>query len=303
MKVTVDKLRSFVREDGSGGNPAGVCLDPEARLDERRMSQIARIVGCSETAFIRDVWGATREHLEVLFYKANGDPIPLCGHATIASLALLRQEGQLGVGEYVMKTRAGPIKVSVGQHGVQWYEQVPPEFLDEYVTPEEIADSFAGLPASSIGYQGLKPQAIATLSSATNLKDLLVPVASVDVLQTLQPKLYAVQSLCETHRLDGLQFIVPSSSGSVDGYCRNFSLGMTNEGAGEDAATGTLAGASAWFLHTMGMLRGKLWDIVFHQGLAGAYSALHVGLSLVGGAITNVKVGGRAVKAGKVPVP
>jgi len=96
-----------------GGNPAGVVPSAEG-LTDKEMLSIANEINASETAFVlpsdtadfRIRWFTPKK--EVLF----------CGHATVASLHALAEEGKFGMendGEYSFKVEAkiGIITVDV----------------------------------------------------------------------------------------------------------------------------------------------------------------------------------------------
>ena len=83
-----------------GGNQAGVAQPGRERSDEP-MRQIAAEVKHSETAFI---------HMEPdgsvsLRYFTPAGEVDLCGHATVASFALLRQEGLIADGSHIATPR------------------------------------------------------------------------------------------------------------------------------------------------------------------------------------------------------
>ena len=67
------------------GNPAGVCLLNQ-ELSEEKMQLIAKEIGFSETAFVKD----TRENgIYGIRYFSPKKEIPLCGHATLASSKII----------------------------------------------------------------------------------------------------------------------------------------------------------------------------------------------------------------------
>lgn len=77
-------LRSFVQEDGDGGNAAGVVM--HNGLSRDAMVQVERKLALPETAFMQHVHDGTRHGCyEALFFTPNGSQFPLCGHATIAA--------------------------------------------------------------------------------------------------------------------------------------------------------------------------------------------------------------------------
>src|SRR4051794_3761237 len=87
--ITAYVVNSFTL-NGQGGNPAGVVLDA-SRISTAQRQQIAAQLRLSETAFLEPV-GANRYRLE---FFTPSRPIANCGHATIATFALLRQQGMV----------------------------------------------------------------------------------------------------------------------------------------------------------------------------------------------------------------
>src|SRR6185295_9725771 len=84
------------------GNPAAVCLLPEARPD-KWMRQVAREMNLSETAFL-----VAREDGYHLRWFTPAVEIALCGHATLASAHVLWQDGHLPEGRQArFHTRSG----------------------------------------------------------------------------------------------------------------------------------------------------------------------------------------------------
>ena len=77
-----------------GGNQAGVVL-PDRPLTDAEMQQIAAEFKHSETAFVtRSPDGSV-----TLRYFTPAGEVELCGHATIASFALLCALGRIGDGD------------------------------------------------------------------------------------------------------------------------------------------------------------------------------------------------------------
>ena len=81
-----------------GGNQAGVAL-PEGEVSDETMRLIAAELKHSETAF---VWPRADGSVDLRYFTPAGE-VELCGHATIASFALLRRLGLLADG------RPGPV--------------------------------------------------------------------------------------------------------------------------------------------------------------------------------------------------
>ena len=78
-------------EGGGGGNPAGVVVDADGLGPAARL-RIAARVGLSETAFVS---ASATETVRLEFFTPTRQ-IAHCGHATIATFALLRALGRIG---------------------------------------------------------------------------------------------------------------------------------------------------------------------------------------------------------------
>jgi len=75
---------SFTNEPFKG-NPAGVCfLDKE--LSKEKMQLIAKEIGFSETAFVKE--NTENGTYSIRFFSPKKE-IPLCGHATLASSKII----------------------------------------------------------------------------------------------------------------------------------------------------------------------------------------------------------------------
>jgi PhzF family phenazine biosynthesis protein len=94
-------------DNNQGGNPAGVAICPEMPGEEEMLA-IAKQVGYSETAFLTQVEGGWRVR-----YFAPEMEVPFCGHATIASGAVLGEK--FGEGVYKLFINQGEITVSASK--------------------------------------------------------------------------------------------------------------------------------------------------------------------------------------------
>jgi phenazine biosynthesis protein PhzF family len=89
-----------------GGNPAGVWLG-EQFPEDAAMQRLAAEIGFSETAFVTPMQGARRR---VRYFSPEAE-VPFCGHATIATGAVLGETS--GVGRYELETSVGIVPVTV----------------------------------------------------------------------------------------------------------------------------------------------------------------------------------------------
>ena len=115
-----------------GGNPAGVVICNEFP-SEIEMLNTAKEVGYSETAFLKQMNNGWR-----IRYFAPELEIPFCGHATIASTAVLGEK--FGEGNYKLFLNEGEIDVSVfkSQKGIYTSTLQSPETYSEEVNENYI---------------------------------------------------------------------------------------------------------------------------------------------------------------------
>ena len=78
-----------------GGNQAGVVLADKA-LEPEVMQQVAAELKHSETVFVEQ----GEDGLHLRYFTPAGE-VDLCGHATVATFALLRRLGHIGDGTQI----------------------------------------------------------------------------------------------------------------------------------------------------------------------------------------------------------
>jgi PhzF family phenazine biosynthesis protein len=124
-------------DNRQGGNPAGVAICPEMPGEEEMLA-IAKQVGYSETAFLTREDGGWRVR-----YFAPEMEVPFCGHATIASGAVLGEK--FGEGVYKLFINQGDITVSASksetgafiaalQSPRTWSETAPTDYVEKILT-------------------------------------------------------------------------------------------------------------------------------------------------------------------------
>ena len=102
---------AFTRE-AFGGNPAGVVLLDQDFPDERLMTQVAAELRYSETAFVQH--NGPKEYT-VRYFTPTGE-VDLCGHATISTFGVLREQGLIADGDVCLNhTLAGDLEVAIGE--------------------------------------------------------------------------------------------------------------------------------------------------------------------------------------------
>lgn len=85
--VTLQVLRVFTGDDGSGGNPLGVFLDG-GRIPSDRRQAVAADLGFSETVFVDD------ERTGRVEIYTPAAPLAFAGHPLVGTSWLLRRQGQ-----------------------------------------------------------------------------------------------------------------------------------------------------------------------------------------------------------------
>lgn len=286
MAVTVYTLASFAKT-GNGGNPAGVVLAADD-LEETKMLRIARIVGFSETAFVQK---SDKADYRVRFFTPKVE-VHLCGHATIATFALLRRKGIIGDGMFSQETKSGILTVRV-EDDLVFMNQTLPKYYD-LVDKTEIADSLSILPHDC-------PQNLPAQIVSTGLRDILLPVNDIHALYSMKPDMKKIAALSKKYDVVGIHAFCLEAKYGGTAQCRNFA---PLYGIDEEAATGTSNGALACYLYHCGALNHETpGELIFEQGYSmGKPSEILVRLRVAGGTIHEVLVGGRAIVGDELEV-
>lgn len=280
MKVNVYTLNSFAKTS-EGGNKAGVVLNADS-LSEEEMLKIAAKVGFSETAFVSD---SNLADYKVRFFTPV-DEVDLCGHATIATYYTMSCLKLIKMGNYHQETKGGVLGIEVQENHFVWMNQFTPSF-SELIDKREIADSLNIDVANLV--PGLSPQIL-----STGLRDIIVPVQSVEILNSIKPDMEKVKEISRNYNAVGYHIYALESTDGANAYCRNLA---PLYGIPEEAATGTSNGALACYLYHYGQVNEEEASrLTFRQGYSmNKPSEIHVSLTVKGNEILEVKVGGSAM--------
>ncbi len=214
------------------GNPAGFVDLRGEGLDADKMQAIAKMVGFSETAFIET---SKEADFKVRFFTPS-DEVDLCGHATIGLFSGMYQLGLIPAGSYQQKTKAGILKVQIGEDASVLMEQAKPIF-GETIVDADVAKSLS-LTEDDLS-ETLPCQAV-----STGLLDLLIPVKDLSVLSRIVANDALITEVSKRYGVVGYHVfaIDEVSENGIKGQCRNFAPLYAIP---EEAATGTSNGALA----------------------------------------------------------
>jgi predicted PhzF superfamily epimerase YddE/YHI9 len=238
------------------GNPAAVCLLPEAR-DAAWMQDVAREMNLSATAFLLPEADGYR-----LRWFTPGVELELCGHGTLASAHVLWETGAL------LADAAARLHTLSGLLTAEW--QGDWIELDFPVKPvEEVADP----PAELVGGFGAAPRFV-----GRSRFDYLLELPSEAAVRAAVPDLQALAVL----PVRGIIITSRTDSSPYDFVSRFFAPGL---GLGEDPVTGSAHCALAPFWAPR---LGKTEFLAYQASARGGVLRVR----LEGG---RVKLGGQAV--------
>ena len=223
-----------------GGNPAGVVmLGEDAFPAEETMIKIAAELRYSETAFVQQN-GPTEFTIR---YFTPAAEVDLCGHATIASFSVLRDEGVVPLGAKCMNhTLAGDLEVIVGEEIMM--QMATPQVLG---TVEDISrlNNVMGVPSC----QHNSPLLAQMVS--TGLPDIIMPVSSIEDLQNLKPDMAALSAFSAEMNVVGVHAFALSEDGYT-AHVRNFAPIYDIP---EESATGTANAALTYYLYRNNLIQ------------------------------------------------
>ena len=261
-----------------GGNQAGVVL-PDRELSDAVMQQIAAEFKHSETAFVR----VEGDGSVTLRYFTPAGEVDLCGHATIASFALLRKLEKIGDGTFTAHTRAAELQIRVNGDTV-WMDMAPPVLLRTLEEGEwaELYEAY-GLTTADMP-EGFVPKIV-----STGLADIMMPVRDHDTLMRAVQNAPVVTELSRRYDVTGVHMFCPGDTCTA--YCSNYAPLYDIP---EECATGTSNGALTYYLYLQGMVQPEQENVFVQGEHMNRPSEIRSRLVLPEGQ-PNILLGGRAV--------
>lgn len=263
-------------DGGHGGNPAAVVLDADDLGVADRLA-IASRLGLSETAFVSSSSTATAR----LEFFTPTRQIAHCGHATIATFALLRSLGRIGDGRMSKETIDGLRTILVDDEQV-FMEQRAPKYDELASASAQVARIRASI--------GLDTAPVAIVDTGNRFA--VIEVDGIEPLRAIAPDLPAISDL--SNELDLVGYYVFSRKGAAQGRAATTRMFAPRYGIAEEAATGMAAGPLACLLHerhglgaTLTIAQGALMPVP-------SPSAIEVRLEVRDRQIAGLYAGGRA---------
>jgi PhzF family phenazine biosynthesis protein len=153
------------------GNPAGVVLLDSA-ADEKWMQQVAAEMRHAETAF---VVVADTGPLPLRWFTPAVE-VDLCGHATLATAAVLAHVGRTG--PFRFATRSGELAASQSQRGFTL--DFPAKPVSPMPTPDGLADALGSEP---VGVYANGMDVLAELPNAGLVRELRPDIAALGAVE------------------------------------------------------------------------------------------------------------------------
>ena len=262
-----------------GGNQAGVVL-PDRELSDELMTKIAGEFKHSETAFVH----VEKDGSVTLRYFTPAGEVDLCGHATIASFALLRQKGYITDGVLDAHTRAADLKIRVSGDTV-WMDMAPPQLLKELDESEwEAFYEAYGLTLED------RPSEYIPKIVSTGLADLMLPVKDHDILMKAIQNEQLVTDLSKKYNIVGVHMFCPGDE-TCKCWCSNYAPLYDIP---EECATGTSNGALTYYHYLQGLVKEGEENVFIQGEHMNRPSEIRSRLEKDGDSV-KVLIGGRAV--------
>lgn len=244
-----------------GGNPAPIVVDA-AGMSDAQMQEVARHYG-HESGFVLPAPPGSGCDFEFRFWVPNHE-MPMCGHATVGAIWLLRRAGRLRHDRLTILTRSGRVRSRITEDAAEGVaveisqpagriEPLPRPSLDRY----EIFDA--------LGITGEQLAPLPIQNACTSRVKTLIPLASSADLDALEPRFEKIEALCERIGSTGLYPYAVFDAGRRIFDARQF---PRSSGYPEDAATGIAASALAFGLLANGLVEPSTRTITIRQGRA-----------------------------------
>ncbi len=241
-----------------GGNPAGVVFLPEGEdypTDEICVKTAAEL-RYSETAFVKRLG---QKEFQVRYFTPAAE-VDLCGHATIGTFAAMQQLGMIQEGDVCINhTLAGDLTIEVGD-GFVMMEMAEAQDIQTIDDPAALEELYSIMGTT---YDPEKIKLLPRLIS-TGLPDIMMPLATREDLNAMEPDMKALSALSERYQVTGVHAFTLDAEEGATAHTRNFAPLYDID---EEAATGTSSGALTYYFYLNQVIEPKA-SCVYIQGEA-----------------------------------
>ena len=186
--IPLYQVDAFTREPYRG-NPAAVCL-LKSPLPGETMRAIAAEMNLSETAFVHPLENEAREgaHTFALRWFTPQVEVRLCGHATLATAAVLFREAGVETDTLHFETLSGTL--TARRAGTAIALNFPADPPSPYRSPDRIRELLRDYEVKAVSY-------------APQTSNLLIHLESADEVKALEPDFARVLALTDPIEVHG----------------------------------------------------------------------------------------------------
>lgn len=272
----------------NGGNPLPVLVDGLG-MSDKDMQAVA-VTHVHESGFVLPAPKNSDCDFEFRFWVPEHE-MEMCGHATIGAVWLLEKLNRLPRDHLRILTKSGVVEANVSRSPKgTWIEISQSQGVVETVArPSDIDELLSVLGISRHEMAPLPVQ-----NSSTSRVKTLIPLKSVDCLNSLRPQFHLIKELCERVGSTGLYPYAVSDLANQIFEARQF---PKSSGYNEDAATGIAASALAYGILENRLLNNTDKAIKVRQGWAmGHPSEITVRFRKQDGISRGCWIGGTAIQ-------
>jgi trans-2,3-dihydro-3-hydroxyanthranilate isomerase len=268
------------------GNPLAVFPDAHG-LQDAEMLALARETNLSETTFIfpRDAAVERDKAVLVRIFTPTGE-LSFAGHPTLGTALQIRATTPRGAARVVLDLKVGPIPVAFEERaGASFGEmtQKDAEFGESY--PRDVVAPLIGLPADAIA-DDVPIQAV-----STGIAFVVLPLRTLQAVRSVRMNFPAIAELLAKANRRGLYLVTREVEDEGARLHARFPFAR-----GEDPATGSAGGCAGAWMVRHGVARPDE-PVIIEQGLeVQRPGQIFFRASRAGESVTNVRVGGYAVK-------
>ncbi|WP_417878756.1 PhzF family phenazine biosynthesis protein [Vibrio sp.] len=261
MDLEIYQVDSFSNQ-AFKGNPAGVCISDEG-LSESLMLSIAEEMAVSETAFL------SLNDMRLRWFTPKAE-VKLCGHGTLAVAHVLKQKGQVKVGDSVnFVTLSGTLTAQIKQETIELDFPSPTIEFDIYQSAELL--EHLGIPTNEV------------IAFGEFDSKVFIEISSEETLLNLAPNFDALKQMNGR----GVLVTTRSTNDKLDFISRYFAPWV---GVNEDPVTGSAHCAlTVYWADKLGKIKFKAFQASARGGYVDTELLPNGRTKLVGSAITVIK--------------